>query len=105
MTDIGQYILVDGMPTPEPDILKWGRWFEQAREARIVAKTDIGENVHVSTVFLALDHSFGGDRPLLWETMIFGGPHDQETWRYSSRAEAEAGHLDAVAVARGEREP
>jgi aminoglycoside phosphotransferase family enzyme len=34
--------------------------------------------VHISTVFLGLDHSFDEGRPLLFETMTFGGQeHDQ----------------------------
>lgn len=37
-------------------------------------------DIYVSTVFLGLDHSFGsfGEcKPVLFETMIFGGEHDQ----------------------------
>jgi hypothetical protein len=52
----------------------------------------------VSTVFLALDHSFGKDGPpLLWETMVFrrnfSGLYCE---RYSSYEEAVAGHQKAV---------
>ena len=47
----------------------------------------------VSTVFLALDHNmFGGGTPILFETMIFDGPHDGDMWRYSTWDEAKAGH-------------
>lgn len=64
--------------------------------------TDLGEAGKVSTVFLGLDHNFSGlenpldYRPVLWETMIFGGPNDQEMWRYCSREEALKGHDAAV---------
>jgi len=95
---IGQFILgPDGRtPVAEPDISKWGLWLETAD--RSVQKTAFGE-VEVSTVFLGLDHSFGG-RPMLFETMIFGGPLDGYQERYSTWSEAEAGHDVACALAR-----
>lgn len=34
--------------------------------------------------------------PLLFETMVFGGPFDQEMARYSTWDEAEAGHKKMV---------
>jgi hypothetical protein len=47
----------------------------------------------VSTVWLmGIDHSFGGDKPILFETMIFGGEHDDEMERYHSYEEAVEGH-------------
>ena len=49
----------------------------------------------VSTVFLGLDHAFDGGTPLLFETMIFGGEHDEYQERYATWDEAEAGHLVA----------
>lgn len=54
--------------------------------------TIYGEEVQVSTVFLYMDHSFHGGRPLLFETMIFGGVHDNHQLRYSTWEEAEGGH-------------
>ena len=50
------------------------------------------DGVTVSTVFLGLDHNFAGTMPVLWETMVFGGPDDQYQERYRSHAEALAGH-------------
>jgi hypothetical protein len=84
------------------DILKWAAWFETA--SRIVRKTEKGK-VIVSTVFLGLDHSFeifNGSmkdyKPILFETMIFGGEHDQYQERYATWEEAEAGHAVAVSL-------
>ena len=88
-----------GQPLPIGDVLEWGKWF--ATTNRITARKRIG-SVRVSTVFLGLDHSFGGGPPLLWETMIFGGPHGDCKWRYSSLKDALAGHKDAVLLASGE---
>lgn len=65
-------------------------------DARRVAKTTIGD-VEVSTVFLGFDHNWSdhGD-PILFETMIFGGPHDSYQWRYRTWDEAEAHHKAVV---------
>lgn len=87
------YILKDRVPV-ECDIYEWGRWFETAE--RIVDKTFVTESVMVSTVFLGVDHRFGDGPPLLFETMIFGGERDGDTWRCSTWAEAEAFHREAV---------
>ncbi len=92
---IDKYILVDGVPRPCEDLLEWGRWMEK-REG-ILKQDHIGD-VKVSTVFLGLDHGFGDGPPVLWETMIFGGPHDQYQERYSTKEEAERGHQAALAL-------
>jgi hypothetical protein len=94
-----RYILDDdGNCGAEPDLMRWAKWLETAD--RHLARDDIGFDVWVSTVFLGLDHSFGGGPPVLWETMIFGGPHDQYQDRHTSRDDALAGHAAAVALAR-----
>ena len=47
----------------------------------------------VSTVFLGLDHSFTSGPPQLYETMVFGGPDDQEICeRECRRFDAELTH-------------
>jgi hypothetical protein len=79
-----------GTPQPASDVRRWGQWYRTAD--RIVAQDTFGD-VQVSTVFLGIDHNFRADGPpVLWESMIFGGPLDQEQRRYTSRADAEAGH-------------
>lgn len=50
----------------------------------------------VSTVFLGLDHNWGRGPPLLFETLIFGGPLHDEMWRYPTWDAAVAGHTAAV---------
>jgi len=52
--------------------------------------------VEVSTVFLALDHAHDGGKPVLFETMIFGGPLNEEQYRYCTWDEAVVGHREAV---------
>jgi hypothetical protein len=77
------------------DMMTWARWFEKAGASRVIAKTPVGD-VKVSTVFLGLDHSFGDGPPLIFETLVFGGPLDGEMERYSTRAQALAGHTAMV---------
>jgi|SRR5258706_9296995 len=81
------------------DVLEWGRTFESNH--RHIGWTQITSEVTVSTVFLGIDHRYWGDGPpILFETMIFGGPLDQQQWRYSSYDDAETGHKAAVKKAR-----
>jgi hypothetical protein len=52
-------------------------------------------------VFLGLDHQYGfNGPPVLFETMIFGGKHDDYQDRYLTWDEAEAGHERAVKMVR-----
>jgi len=90
-----RYILKNGEPVPEPDFLTWMTWMEGAEENHCVAWTEIGD-VKVSTIFLGLDHSLGGGGPVLFETMIFGGEHDEYQERYRTLEEAMIGHERAV---------
>lgn len=100
MQTTDKYILDENKnPIPEPNLLKWGRWMEKNDEKRKVAFTEMG-NVKISTVFLGLDHSFLGAVPILFETMIFGGPFDSYQDRCSTYADALEMHRKAVEFAR-----
>lgn len=68
---------------------------EMADPDRTVARSTVGD-AEVSTVFLVIDHQWGNGPPLLWETMIFGGVHNEDQWRYSTLAAARAGHEQVV---------
>lgn len=94
-----RYWILDGhTPVPVDDVKTWARWFEHDGLRR-VGHTEF-EGGRVSTVFLGLDHSFGvGEGPILFETMIFGGPHSDYQERYETWDEAVAGHKRAVALA------
>lgn len=100
-TGLETYILAaDGKtPVEEPDIRKWGAWFER-RENRIVRQETIGTAL-ISTMFLGTDHNWWnlGD-PVLWETMVFNGPYDEYQERYSSHEDAIAGHERIAALVR-----
>lgn len=94
-----KYILDEtgNSPVPEPDLLKWSRWFEMSNMARKVGATSVGDS-DVSTVFLGVDHGFGETlAPVLWETMVFGGPLNEVQDRCSgNREQAQAMHARMV---------
>jgi hypothetical protein len=97
---VRNYILNEkGEVVPEPDIVKWGMWFETHTQDRIV-KQEWVENVRISTVFLGLDHRWGPiGPPILWETMTFSNRKDwdNEMSRCSgNREQAEAMHEEMV---------
>jgi len=87
---IDKFILEGHKAVPCDDLLAWANWFETAD--RKVAKTELPNDVKVSTVFLGLDRSYGQKVPLLFETMVFGGTLDQEMERYPTWQDAEEGH-------------
>jgi len=94
--NLTKYVLdTDGNPQPEGDLLAWAQWMGTG-DNQIVKREQVG-HVRVSTVFLGLDHGWGNTDPLLWETMVFGGKLDGLCERYSSRADALAGHAAVVA--------
>lgn len=66
----------------------------------------IGET-EVYTTFLGQNLRFGGDaagEPLLFETMVFGGPLDDDCTRYTTWVEALAGHALTCAEVRKAQE-
>lgn len=92
----------DGTISETDNVHEWAMWMETAD--RVVGRDDIeidGEEVRISTVFLGIDHSFGlGGPPVLFETMIFNGKHNDYQERYCTLEEAKVGHLLAVEMAR-----
>lgn len=81
------------------DWMTWGKFMEDGN--RIVGWTGITSETQVSTVFIGIDHRlYGKGPPVLFETMIVGGPLDEYQWRYSSYDDAMIGHKAAVRKAR-----
>jgi hypothetical protein len=76
------------------------QWQSLFEEDRTVALTDLGTQGTVSTVYLGLNYALGDGPPLIYETMMFGGPMDTLMLaRYSTEEQAKAGHqavLDAL---------
>lgn len=94
------YILDGKTPKPTEDLKEWAEAFEKCN--RTVSKTKLSDGVEISTVFLGAHHGLG-DVPILFETMIFGGEHDEYCERYSTWDEAEAGHQRAVELASSDK--
>ena len=64
----------DGKPMPDDwyNLDKHGRqYIDSYAASKRVASTEVGE-LHVSTVWLGLDHGFREGQTLIFETMIFG---------------------------------
>jgi len=70
----------------------------------IVRSDEVG-GVRVSTVEINLVNGppFSKEGAAMWETMVFGGPHDREQWRYHSLKDAQKGHRRVVKLV-GEEE-
>ncbi len=102
---MSKYILdEDKNPVACDDLDQWGKWFEGVGN-RHVARTTVvskgGVEYNVSTVFLGIDHDFNLPpiKPVLFETMVFGGDGDEE---YCERCctwdQAEKMHRVAVEI-------
>lgn len=96
---------VDGK-TPVPcDMQEWVAWMAMNEAAgidyrRVALTRRWGRTVVVSTVFLTIDHAWDDGPPVLWETMVFGGPHHEHQERYTSWDDAIAGHKRIVHMVR-----
>jgi hypothetical protein len=86
-------------PIAAASITEAAKWLDENLERKVV-KQDYVDDVWVSTVFLGLDHAWPKDdvTPVLWETMIFGGEHDQYQDRYTSHEDALEGHKKALTL-------
>lgn len=102
------YMLDDEHRPVEAELMEWARWYGTAD--RIVAQTET-ELFWVSTVFLGIDHRWGGNGPpMLFETMVFQRERviielfgrlasvrpDVEMMRHVSWDDAETGHKATV---------
>jgi len=72
-------------------MMEWAVWLEENRDARTIAYWEF-KSCNVSTVFLGLDHGWGG-RLAVFETMVFGGALNDTQERYATYDEAEKGHM------------
>lgn len=90
----GRYFHRDGRPAASFDEVA-DEWDDDKKRVEL---TQVGVS-EVSTVFLGINHRFGDGPPLIFESMVFGGPLDQEQRRYSTEVEARVGHAELVAAA------
>lgn len=96
------YILDENKNAVKVDLITWAEWCLKDRDDshRRVGDTQVGK-VRISTIFLGSDHNLGNGKPLIFETMIFGGQWDEETERYSTWGEAKKGHDNWVRFIEG----
>lgn len=89
------YKLNEDHSVTECTLEEWVEFFK-IRSQRQVARTELDDGVNISTVFLGIDHGWGG-RVLLFETMVFGLPGEAEIQeRYATWDEAMLGHNTMV---------
>ena len=97
------HYILDGKRPVKVDMKTWAKWLDTAD--RKVASDVIG-GLHVSTVFLGIDHNWDMGLPDLFETMVFhpgGAECDIEGLgikRYTTWQEAEWGHADTLRAVR-----
>lgn len=93
-----KYYNIDGEPL---ELFEWAELFE-IYEYKMVGVTYFGpdDSIRVSTTWLGLNHNYGAGPPLIFETMIFGGEHNDYMDRYSTLEEAKAGHEVACNLVR-----
>lgn len=95
------YILAEDGRTPiaTQDFELYAK-FMMKGPVHVAESNDEAKDIWVSTVFLHIDHNFWGEGgPVLFETMIFGGQHNERIWRYRTWEEAERGHKVACGIA------
>jgi hypothetical protein len=94
-----RFYTLDAIGHPVPcNRAEWERCLAD-REKCIVRQNDLENGVSVSTVFIGINKRVASGAPLLWETIISGGPHNNYETHYSSRGDALKGHASALALA------
>jgi hypothetical protein len=83
----------------EEEYLEAMRDFDKGKHK--IALTNLPHGFYVSTVFLRLDHSFGDEKPVLFESMVFnkeklGNMIELDCDRYHNYEQAISGHNEMV---------
>ena len=86
----------DGVCTPTEDLTEIVHLFRQGGNAILKTPLDMfGKGARISTIFLVCDHDFGdgNNKPILFETMLFGGlKWDESQWRHTTKENAVTFH-------------
>jgi len=97
------YLFVDKKIVRPKSLSELIRWLAESSKERIVEQTDVAKNITVSTVFLVCDHNHSvpadksfDRRPILFETMVFGGKMDGFQRQYRTYGEAKCGHFETL---------
>ena len=89
------------VPMFTEDISVWTAWMADWSTKAVVAHDDLGNGVHVSTVFLAFACHDDNNPVPRFETMVFGGKYHHANRHYKTWDEAKAGHEAAVRWLKG----
>lgn len=76
-------------------IFEYIAWASDPNNSNALKQEKVGD-VEVSTVLLMCAANLFEHPPIIFETMIFGGEHDQYQYRYATKSEALLGHARAV---------
>jgi hypothetical protein len=96
-----RYFSREGRPMT---LREWSLIVEEDLAYKHVRMSMVGD-VQVSTVWIGLPQAGSTpERPLIFESMVFGGPLDEHAWRWSTLEEAEAGHELVLAKVREAQE-
>jgi len=105
---MGDWYILNAENEPVPtEMLEAAKWREEnfplcnVGDERFKCGKD---EIRVSTKFLGMDHCYNDGPPVLFETMIFGGAHDQYQERYTSWKKAKEGHAIALVLSIKESE-
>jgi len=83
--------------------MKWADFFEKMG-SRKVLECIVGDS-RVATIFLAIDNSICDDKPILWETTVFGGKHNEYQRQCGgTRKNALRMHQEVVAMVRASQQ-
>lgn len=101
MTDQSYYYDRAGKPITSHEYLALHEAALDSSEAwerqRRVARSVLDDGTVVSTVWTGLNTNITRiGPPAIFETMVFGGPYNHASWRYSTESEAVSGHEKIV---------
>lgn len=101
MSSFPYYILI-GKRVFKTDLEGYAKWERKKPDRSRIALTNVSPTVVVSTVFLMIDHGYhrGEGKPVVFETMVFGGKHNGDGERYTTYNKALNGHERWVTIAR-----
>lgn len=101
MMQPGYWMLdAENRPVKVDSVIEWSRYFESTNH---IVKQDVIDDARVSTVFLGIDRQLGNGPPVLFETMIFGGEHDQWQKHCSTWEQAVKMHEKSCELVRGQK--
>lgn len=95
---LNEHFILENGEVKEVDLAKWAYWLECHPKERIIKQQYTWHGYFVSTVFLGLNHNYGGGPPLIFETMVLDTRFEYQ-WRGSTLDQAKAHHEKVYRIA------